>query len=189
MSELVWLVGIPLALIAITIWQPSLVTAVPTFLGIYITFIVGMFKAPLLMVAIVWLSFSIAVLPFLFYKFPGQYNLTRSLTTLYFWPVLAAITAIVERQQVMRIVEPTDVPESFNATVTYMDTPGTQAEYLMVFLNEFDQTAFFGDPELESRHGLAEDVTYTFQIEVKSVDELGDNVLWIKAINPVTERD
>lgn len=186
MSELVWLVGIPLGLIGITIWQPSLLTLVPTFLGIYITFIVGLFTAPFSTVAIVWLAFAIAVLPFLFYKFPGQYTVASSLTTLFLWPVLAAITAVAERQ-VIRIVEPADVPKSFNATVTYIDTPGTDADYLMVFLDAFDETAFFCDVALESEYGLAEDVTYAFQIEVKSVDELGDNVLWIKAIDPVAE--
>ena len=34
MTDLVWLIGVPLVLLGITVWQPSLVTAVPTFLGI-----------------------------------------------------------------------------------------------------------------------------------------------------------
>lgn len=185
MSELVWLIGVPLLLLGITIWQPSLVTIVPTVFGIFITFIVGLFVAPLSTVAIVWLAFAVAVLPLLFHKFPGQYNFARSLTVVFAWPLLATIGAIVDRQ-VIRIVPPGEVPKSFNAKVSFIDTPGTEADYLMVFLDEYDQTAFYCGPELESVHGLVEDGTFAFRIEVKRVDELGDEVLWIEAIEPIT---
>ncbi len=184
MIELVWLIGIPLVLFGITIWEGSLLSVVPTVFGIILTFVVSVFVVPLSTVAIVWLAFAIAVLPLLLYKFPGQYNFVRSLTVLFAWPLLAPMATIVERQ-VIRIVPPEDVPRSFNAKVTFIDTPGTDADYLMVFLDEFDQTAFFCDDELEKKHGLAEDASFAFQIEVKSVDELGDDVLWIETIEPV----
>lgn len=186
MSDVVWLTAIPLVLLGITIWQPSLVTAVPTFIGIYVSFIVGLFTAPLTTVAIVWLAFAIAVVPFLFYRFPGQYNFARSLTTLFIWPILAAICAIVERQ-VTRVVPPGEVPSLFQATVSFIDSAGTEADYLMVFLNEFDDTAFFCDGALESAHGLEEDAAFRFEVAVKSVDGISGETLWIESIEPLAD--
>ena len=181
MSELVWLIGIPLVLLGITIWQPSLVTAVPTFLGIYITFIVGLFAAPFATVALVWLGFAVAVLPFLFYKFPGQYNFSRSLPTLFIWPILAAVCAIVERQ--ITIVVPADeVPPRFEATVTYIQSAGPEGEYLLVFFEEFHGTEFFCAAELETDHGLCEDERFVCHVEQKSVENITGDVLWIDSI-------
>ena len=181
MSELVWLIGIPLTLIGITVWQPSLVTAVPAFLGIYITFVVGLFSAPFASVAIVWLCFAVAVLPFLFYKFPGQYNFARSLSTLYMWPILAVISGIVERQ--ITIVVPADeVPPRFEATVNYIQSAGPEGEYLMVFFEEFHETAFFCSAELETDHGLCEDERFVCHVKQKSVENITGDVLWIKSI-------
>ncbi len=181
MSEVVWLIGVPLILIGITIWQPSLVTAVPAFLGIYVTFVVGLFNAPFSTVVIVWLAFSIAVIPFLLYKFPGQYNFARSLTALFIWPILATISAIVERQ-VETTVPPDKVPSRFEATVSYIDSAGTDGDYLIVFTDEFEDTVFHCDATLESDHELQESARFTFCIERRSVDELGDDVLWISSI-------
>ena len=181
-----WLIGIPLVLLGVTIWDQTLLSVVPTVFGIFLTFIVGLFVAPISTVGIVWLAFAVAVLPLLFFKFPGQYNFVHSLTVLPAWPLLAAMALIAEREEI-RIVPPEDVPKSFNAKVTFIDVPGTDADYLMVVLDEFGQTAFFCDDDLESRHGLAEGESFVFQIEVKAVDELGDDVLWIKAVNPVGE--
>ena len=184
MSELVWLIGIPLTLIGITIWQPSLVTAVPAFLGIYITFIVGLFTAPFSTVAIVWLAFAVAVVPFLFYKFPGQYNFARSLTSLFLWPILAAISVIVERQ-VTTVMPHDEVPPRFEATVNYIQSAGPEGEYLMVFFNEFHETVFFCAAELETDHGLCEDKQFACDVEFKSVENLSGDVLWIESIDPV----
>lgn len=183
MSDVVWLVGIPVVLLGITLWQPSLVTAAPAFVGIYVTFIVGLFTAPFSTVAVVWLAFAIAIVPFLFYKFPGQYNFARSLTTFFVWPILATTVAIVERQET-RIVPPEEVPKSFKATVSFIDSAGAEGEFLIVFLDEFDDTAFFCDPVLETDHGLEEDVPFTFEVEVKDVDGISGDALWIESIRP-----
>lgn len=56
----------------------------------------------------------------------------------------------------------------------------------MVFLAEFGDTVFFCDGSLESRDGLQEGATFVFQVDKISVDELGDDVLWLTNPKRVT---
>lgn len=186
MIEIGWLVGVPLALIGVTLWQPSLVTAVPAFLGIYTTFIVGLFIAPVTTVTLVWLTFSIAIVPFLFYKFPGQYDFRRSLSSLLIWPALAVICAIAERQ-VTKIVAHDDVPPRFAATVGFIDSTGLEGDFLIVFFDEFRDTAFYCAGELESVHGLAESQRFVCTVSRRSLEEMGEYVLWIEAIEAASD--
>lgn len=67
MIDAVWLTAVPPIFVGATLRQPPLVTAVPALAGVCVTFVAGLFVAPLS-------TLAIGILPFLFCKFPGQYE-------------------------------------------------------------------------------------------------------------------
>ncbi len=180
MNELIWLVGIPIVLVGLAAWHRSLLSAIPAAVGVYIVFLAGLFAATIATVGIVWAAFAAITVPLLLYKFPGQYTAARTLTVLPLWPVLAVIAFVAERDLPVEIL-PDEIPGRFDATVSFIESAGTAGEYLIVFFEEFGDTAFFCDAQLESADGLRENARLTLHVEHRNVDELGDDVLWISA--------
>ena len=178
MRELLILAAIPVILISISAWYRTLLSAVPAVIGTYIVFLVGLIFLPMTGVIVLWLAFAVIVLPLLWWRFPGQYTPVRSLTTFFFWPGLATFAVMAEKEEVFSAF-PDEIPGQITAKVDFIETAGAEGKYIMVLLAEFGDTAFFGDGLLESRDGLEEDAVFVFHVDKISVDELGDDVLWL----------
>ena len=176
---IVFLAIIPVLLVGIAAWHRSLLSAIPTVVGVYATFLIGLFRLPLGTVTLVWIAFAVTVIPILILRFPGQYNIARSLTVIPLWPVLAIVAVLAEREE-RPSMHRDEIPRKFEAKVNFIDSAGTEGDYLMVFFEEFGDTVFYGDAILESVHGLEEDVSFRVNVPRRSVDELGENILWIK---------
>lgn len=181
MTALYWITGIGVAFILLFAWIPSVFFIVPIVLMIYLGFIVALFVFPVFNVVIAWLVMAVVVIPLQLYKFPGQYTVARLISNLVIWPLLAPISLMVERQ-VTNVIPPSEVPRKFEAKVNYIDSPGTQGNYLMVFFEEFDETVFFCAGEAEKHSDLEED--RRFSVEVMTIDheELGESILWIEKL-------
>ena len=185
MLELIVLAAIPVVLIGFSAWHRSLLSAVPAAIGVYVAFAVSLFFLPFGGVAILWLVFAIAVIPLLWLRFPGQYTPARSLTSLILWPFLATVAALAEKEESFSIL-PEEIPGQISGKVEFIESAGTEGDYIMVFLAEFGDTAFFCDGSLECRDGLKEDATFVFHVDKITVDELGDDVLWLTEPKRVT---
>ena len=180
LRDLLILSAVPTVLIAFTAWHRTLLSAIPATIGIYVAFLVSLFTVPFAEVIAIWLAFAILIIPILWWQFPGQYTVARSLTSFFFWPVLAALIFLTEKQESFSAL-PDEIPGQITGKVDFIDAPGTDGDYIMVFLAEYGDTVFFCDGALESRANLKEDEVYRFNVERANIDELGDEVLWLTA--------
>ena len=185
MLEILLLAAVPVLLIGFAARHRSLLSAVPAAIGVYIAFLVGLFLLPTSGVVVLWLFFGVVVIPLLWWRFPGQYTPTRSLTSFFLWPVLATIAVLAEKDESFSRL-PDEVPGQISGKVDFIETAGLEGDYIMVFLAEFGDTAFYCDASLESRDGLVEDAMFVFQVDRMTVDELGDDVLWLTNLERVT---
>jgi len=188
LRETLLLAAAPVLLIGFAAWHRSLLSAVPAAIGVYIAFLVGLFLLPTSGVVFLWLFFGVVVIPLLWWRFPGQYTATRSLTSFFLWPVLATIAVLAEKDESFSRL-PDEVPGQISGKVDFIETAGLKGDYIMVFLAEFGDTAFYCDASLESRDGLVEDAMFVFQVDRMTIDELGDDVLWLTNLERVTTEE
>ncbi len=166
--------------LTVLVWRvPSLITAAPAGFGTYAVFVYFLFKAPIWLVAGVWLGFAFLLTPLLMQRYPGQYTLWRAIKlNLFIWPVHVLVLLLAEPDESFS-KEPDTVPGQLTGTVSFIETAGLEADIIMIFLEEFGETVFYADGSIESRDGLREDSKYRLDVERRRIEELDNEVMYI----------
>lgn len=182
MPNWIWLIFIPIAVIGVAAWHRSLLSAIPAIVVCYATYLVAAFNLEVLVVSASWLGLALATLPFVWKKFPGQYDLRKSLQVFLLWPVLITIALLAEDTAHHGSV-PEEIPGRLTGTVSFIESAGSEGEHLLVFFDEFGDTAFCCDQEAEITHGMHEGARIESLVECRSVPELSDDdVLWLSDV-------
>jgi len=182
MPSWTWVILIPTTALVLTLWHRSLLTAFPAIVVCYATFLVALFKLAPSVVGITWLLFAVLTVPVVWTKFPGQYNVKRSFSALGFWPVMIVFALIAEDMKADSSL-PSDIPGQISGRISFIESAGSEPNYLFVFLEEFGDTAFFCPMEAETEPGINEESEIEAHVEYRSFPDLSeDDVLWLSEI-------
>lgn len=191
MIDIVILAVVP-ALIALWVWwSHSLVLAILGTISIYVLFLTIGLRVPIGVAAGIWFTYALALIPFQLLRFPGQYTAARRFVhNLYAWPLIATFTAIAEQDSppppgpdpvTGEIDPPFDLPADIEGQVGYVHSSGLEEDCIIVFLDEFEDQAFYAAGSMQSEGDVREEARLRLTIDRRVIEELGHEVLWITA--------